>query len=116
MVPAVTVLKALPLTASGKIDRLALPAPDRRAGQPTYVAPRTPTEVALADIWAEVLGLERIGVEDNFFELGGHSLNGLQMIAEVRDRLGVDVPVQALFEAPVIREFAEYATPKVLAL
>ena len=108
MVPsAYVVLEALPLTANGKIDRRALPAPEGDAVvRGEYVAPRTPTEEVLAAIWAEVLKLERVGIEDNFFELGGHSLLGTRVIARMREAFAVELPLRALFEAPTLCELA----------
>ena len=111
MVPsAYVVLEALPLTANGKIDRRALPAPEGDAiVRGEYVAPRTPTEEVLAAIWAEVLKLERVGIEDNFFELGGHSLLGTRVIARMREAFAVELPLRALFEAPTVGELAQRA-------
>jgi amino acid adenylation domain-containing protein len=102
MVPsAVVVLHALPLTPNGKVDRAALPIPAAEEEGGGFVAPRTPTEEALAGIWAEVLGA-RVGVHDDFFALGGHSLLAAQVVTRVRDRLRVDLPVRSLFEAPTV--------------
>jgi amino acid adenylation domain-containing protein len=106
MVPsAFVVLERLPLTPSGKIDRRALPAPQWSA-EGAYVAPRTATEEALSGIWGSVLGAERVGVEAHFFEMGGHSLLATQVVSRIRQALGVEVPLKAVFEAPTIAMLA----------
>ncbi|MBV9774929.1 MAG: amino acid adenylation domain-containing protein, partial [Gemmatimonadetes bacterium] len=108
MVPSAFVtLDAFPLTSSGKTDRRALPAPEGAAVERAYVAPRSETETALAGIWAEVLRVERVGVEDNFFDLGGHSLLATRMVARIQEALGVEVPLRALFETPTVAGIAE---------
>jgi amino acid adenylation domain-containing protein len=110
MVPAVFVLlDALPLLSNGKIDRRALPAPDRTRPEldRTFVAPRTPTEELLVGIWAQVLDLGRVGIHDNFFDLGGHSLLATQAVSRMRDAFQVDIPLRRLFEVPTVAGLAE---------
>ncbi|HKG96468.1 MAG TPA: non-ribosomal peptide synthetase, partial [Pyrinomonadaceae bacterium] len=105
MIPSVFVfLEALPLTPSGKVDRRSLPAPDqqRPSLERMFVAPRTPVEQSLADIWKDVLGLRQVGVNDNFFELGGHSLLATQVVSRVRTTLEVELPLRSIFESPTI--------------
>src|SRR5262249_24500939 len=104
---ALVILDALPLTANGKVDRRALPAPEGRPEVGAYVAPRNATEEALAAIWCEVLRLDRVGIEDNFFELGGHSLVAARVVARVRDVFEVELALRALFDAPTVRGLAE---------
>ncbi|HEV3293669.1 MAG TPA: amino acid adenylation domain-containing protein, partial [Streptosporangiaceae bacterium] len=100
MVPAaVVVLESLPLTVNGKVDRAALPAPDF-AGLVSGRGPRTPVEEVLCSLFAEVLGLDRVGAEDSFFDLGGDSIMAMRLIARVRAVLGAEVSVRGLFEAP----------------
>ncbi|MEM7537924.1 MAG: amino acid adenylation domain-containing protein, partial [Chloroflexota bacterium] len=109
MIPsAFVLLDAMPLTPNGKLDRKALPAPDRlHLSTTTFVVPRTLTEQKLADIWMDVLGVEQIGLQDNFFEMGGHSLLVVQMIAKVRRQFAMDLPVATLFQFPTLGQFAE---------
>jgi amino acid adenylation domain-containing protein len=105
MVPsAFVMLPALPLTAHGKVDRKALPAPEGQGGEDPEL--RTPLEEILAGIWCEVLGRDRIGPDDDFFALGGHSLLATQVISRV-SRLGAAPPLRALFDRPTVRGFAE---------
>jgi amino acid adenylation domain-containing protein len=109
MMPSALIrLSALPHTMNGKVDRTNLPAPgldESRAGAP-YVAPRTTIEEVIANIWAGVLAVERVGVTDSFFDLGGHSLLATQVISRVRSALRVDVGVRQLFEAPTVADLA----------
>jgi amino acid adenylation domain-containing protein len=108
MVPsAFMFLDALPLTPNGKVDRKALPAPDFKQPENDFVAPRNHVEEVLAGIWCELLRLPQVGVHDNFFALGGHSLLATQVISRVRNALGTELPLQALFENPTVEQFAE---------
>jgi acyl carrier protein len=94
MVPsAFVLLDTLPLTPNGKIDRRALPAPDRArpALEGALVAPRTPLECLIAEIWRDLLGVDRVSVHDNFFDLGGHSLLSMQLIASLEKKLGLQI-------------------------
>jgi hypothetical protein len=109
MVPsAFVILDALPLTPNGKVDRRALPAPDQARPdlEEPFVAPRTPVEEVLAGIWADVLGLEHVGVHDNFFDLGGHSLLATQVMSRVRDAFQMEVRVRCLFDTPTVAGLA----------
>jgi amino acid adenylation domain-containing protein len=100
-------LEAMPLTPSNKIDRKALPAPDQtRAVEVEYVPPATETEIALAEIVAELLNLDRVGLNDNFFELGGHSLMATQFVSRVREAFGIELPLRTIFEHPSVGELA----------
>ncbi|HYG64496.1 MAG TPA: amino acid adenylation domain-containing protein, partial [Thermoanaerobaculia bacterium] len=111
MVPSLFVrLPALPLNASGKLDRRALPEPAGEGGDvgaAAPVAPRDPVEEGIAAIWREVLGTGRVGVHDVFFELGGHSLAATRVVSRVRAAFGVDLPLRALFEAPTVAGLGE---------
>ncbi|WP_425564008.1 amino acid adenylation domain-containing protein [Saccharothrix xinjiangensis] len=117
MVPAAFVaLEKLPLTANGKLDRVALPAPERDAVTSTdYVAPRTETEVALADIWADVLGVERIGVEDSFFALGGDSIRSLHITSRTKAAFDVDLSPRDVLTARTVAALADLVEELVLA-
>ncbi|MFK0221132.1 amino acid adenylation domain-containing protein [Streptomyces vinaceus] len=109
MVPsALVVLDALPLTPNGKTDRRALPAPEAGAtgGHRAHVAPRTPLERTVTEVWEEVLGEGPIGVRDHFFERGGHSLRATRVISRLRALLELDIPMQLLFRHPVAEDLA----------
>ena len=110
MVPSIfMVLDAMPLTPNGKVDRRALPKPDavRHELEANYVAPCTPIEQQIADIWSQVLKLDRVGIHDNFFELGGYSLLAIQIVSRLRPALQVEIPLPMLFELPTIAALAE---------
>ncbi len=111
MVPSAFVtLDAFPLTPNGKLDRKVLPAPDGAAlAARAYMAPQGDAEEAIAAIWQELLGVERVGRHDHFFELGGHSLLAMQYLARLRQELGIDLTVRALFTEPTLAEQAGLA-------
>ena len=107
MVPAeIVVLDEFPLTSSGKIDRKALLAPVVAAAP--FRAPQTPTEKIVAEVFAEVLGLDRVGLDDDFFALGGDSLIATRVSARLHLALGREVPVRYLFEASTVGDLADY--------
>ncbi|MCA2245065.1 amino acid adenylation domain-containing protein, partial [Mycobacterium sp. WUMAC-067] len=107
MVPAaVVVLDALPLTPGGKLDTRALPAPDYQGGD-DYLAPATAVEEILAWLYAQVLGLERVGVQESFFDLGGDSLSAMRLVAAIYNALDIHLPVRAVFEAPSVRSLSQ---------
>jgi amino acid adenylation domain-containing protein len=109
MIPSSYVkMEALPLTASGKVDDRALPDPEiEHLARAPHVAPRTPVEAALVDIWAQVLDLDRVGVHDNFFDLGGHSLLATQLVSRVREVFQVGLELRDLFETPTVAGLAD---------
>ncbi|HEX8423261.1 MAG TPA: AMP-binding protein, partial [Pyrinomonadaceae bacterium] len=118
MVPsAVVVLKELPLTPNGKVDRRALPAPEDQRGRDgdNYLAPRTPVEELLGNIFAEVLKLEKVGANESFFNLGGHSLLATKVVSRVREAFRVDVALRALFERPTVAELARHLEAQLRA-
>jgi acyl-coenzyme A synthetase/AMP-(fatty) acid ligase/acyl carrier protein len=109
MIPSrFTFVDALPLTSSGKLDRKALPKLDEHRPElsQSYVAPQNEVERMLAEIWAEVLSLDRVGVHDNFFDLGGHSLAAARVVSQVIKQFRLELPLQSLFKAPTVAEMA----------
>jgi acyl carrier protein len=109
MVPSAFVfLDSLPLTANGKLDRKALPAPDHSRPEldDTFAAPRTPVEDILANIWSEVLKLDKVGIHDNFFHLGGHSLLTTQIVSRIDSAFGIALPLRRMFESPTVADLA----------
>jgi acyl carrier protein len=109
MIPSFLItLEQFPLTANGKVDYRALPAPGTaRPGIETiFVPPSTTTEEILAQLWASVLGVERIGIHDNFFEMGGNSLSATQLVSRVRQTLEVELPLRDLFRNATVAQLA----------
>jgi amino acid adenylation domain-containing protein len=111
------VLPALPQMPNGKVDRKRLPAPDfdGDAGSAAFEPPRTPIETAMANVWAEVLGVPRVGRNDNFFDLGGHSLLAAQLVGKLNRMLGIDITLRQLFESPSVRGLALAALQSLAA-
>jgi acyl carrier protein len=115
MVPAHYVtLETIPLTPNNKVNFRALPEPEL-SGAGAHRPPETPTQVALTEIWQDILGVAAIGIDDNFFFLGGHSLRAVPMIAAISTRFGVDLAVQDVFEAPVLGRLAERIEERMLS-
>jgi acyl carrier protein len=109
MIPSIYVwLASLPLTANGKLDRRALPTPEQTKPELNghFAAARNREEHLLATIWAEVLGIERVGIHDNFFELGGNSLSATRVLARLPDEIQARLPLRKIFEAPTIARLA----------
>lgn len=101
MIPAAfVILKELPLTTNGKIDKKRLPAPEMQAQQ--YVAPQTPEEQLVASIWSEIFDKEKIGIHDNFFEMGGHSMVAVKVMRRIKNEMNIDLPIASLFQHPTI--------------
>src|SRR5262249_8968814 len=117
MVPAAFVrMPALPLTPTGKVDRRALPAPDEQAhAAREYEVPIGETETALAALWSNLLGLDRIGRRDHFFELGGHSLLATRLVLRIQREMDVVVSLRDVFAAPVLADLAERVLTAQLA-
>ncbi|HEX6046567.1 MAG TPA: amino acid adenylation domain-containing protein [Pyrinomonadaceae bacterium] len=116
MVPAVFVrMEKLPLLASGKVDRRALPRPDEVAAEGDYHAPRTPVEEVLCGIWEQVLGRTRVGADDDFFELGGHSLLATQLMSRVRQSFQIELALRLLFEHPTPARLAHVVEAEIRA-
>ena len=108
-------MRAWPLTSNGKIDRKALPLPQGDAFPAReYVAPRTPIEQSLTDLWARLLNVERVGVRDDFFALGGHSLLAMRLIVATEELLGIELTLRELFEAPTIERMLERAFGRLM--
>jgi amino acid adenylation domain-containing protein len=108
MIPAAFVmLETMPLTPNGKVNRKALPAPDAADPTTEYVAPANDTEIQLAELWSELLGVDRVGIHDDFFALGGHSLIAMQMVSRIMTAINVELPLDSLFNAPTIEDLAK---------
>ncbi len=111
----IVLLESLPLTSRGKVNRAALPEPERATGSGhTYVAPRSTTEEVLAECWRELLGVEQVGVNDNFFDMGGHSLLAIRLMTRLRERLQIDLELRTVFEAPTVAEIAAIVEDKLI--
>lgn len=119
MIPSLFVyLDAFPLTPNGKVDRKALPLPesDRPELDKEFIAPSTPTEKTLAEIWSQVLGIENIGIYDNFFDLGGHSLSAVQVTVKVHQAFNVNLSLQTFFQSATLEKLARAIDEKLLEL
>jgi len=109
MVPAaVVLLDKLPRTANGKLDRRALPAPDYASGAGALLAPATARERALCELFAQVLGIDRVGVDDSFFDLGGHSLLAAVLVARLAEQLGIKISLKSFIDNPTVQAVSRY--------
>jgi acyl carrier protein len=116
MVPAAYVpLDRLPLSPNGKLDTKALPVPDLTPTTP-FRAPRSARETALAGLFAEVLGVGRVGIDDNFFTLGGHSLLATRLISRARAELGTEIPIRKIFDLPTVSALAAWSEESAVPL
>ena len=108
MPSAFVLLDSLPLTPNGKVDRQALPAPHQARSEleGAFVAPRTPLELLIAEIWQDMLGVDQVGVDDNFFDLGGHSLLAMRLCTQIEKIFGTNLPLATLFQAPTVEQLA----------
>jgi acyl carrier protein len=110
MVPtAIVALDALPLTVNGKLDTRALPAPEVTTNG--YRAPTNAVEQTLADLYADILNLDKVSIDDSFFDLGGHSLLAMRLTTRIHTELGIDIPVQTIFDQPTITALAQHIQP-----
>ncbi|GAA0372815.1 non-ribosomal peptide synthase/polyketide synthase [Bacillus horti] len=101
-------LERLPLTANGKVNRKALPVPQKMNREHSYTAPRNALEQSVANIWQRILGTDKVGIDDSFFELGGHSLKAMAFVSIIQDELQFEVPVRTVFQYPTVRQQVEY--------
>jgi acyl carrier protein len=118
MVPVdLVTLERMPLNASGKVDRARLPRPGAatRGARAAYVAPHGPIEEAIAEIWQEVLGVERVGAEDDFLALGGHSLLSIQIATRIEEAFGIRIPLKTLFSKQTMASLAVEIEDRLLA-
>jgi acyl carrier protein len=116
MIPSLCVpLETIPLTANGKLDTRALPDPEEAGAVDAHLAPRSDTESAIAEIWQQVLGVDKVSVDANFFELGGHSIRAVQLIARLQTQFDLELPVRVAFEKPTIEQLAQEVEDRVRA-
>ncbi|HEX7649846.1 MAG TPA: phosphopantetheine-binding protein, partial [Noviherbaspirillum sp.] len=108
------VLAQFPLSANGKVDRKQLPMPETPAAITEYVAPGSPLEELVAGIWADVLALERVGVEDNFFQIGGHSLLAMRLLARIQEAVQIELTPRQLFDAPTVAAMCRMVEEAIL--
>ncbi len=116
MIPSAFVpMTSFKLSPNGKVDRQALPIPDQNQAllTQTYRAPRSPIEEVMTEIWAEILAVEKVGIEDDFFILGGHSLKAIQLISKIRQTLEIEVAVRQVFNHPTIAQLVKEMSQSV---